>query len=813
VRNTLDLNHPGALEDTSRSSIADQLAWLENASRDLIWERDLETGQVRWNESAKIAFGLPIEESLADPEWWVQRVHSDDRERMRTIARAFLMGKASSWSETCRFWTMNGTKGGYRHYLSRGTAIRQQGNRVVRFKGMMTDLTGQREAEEERDRIFLLALDPMCIGTPTGTFVRVNAAWEKAFGFTEKEMQGMNFLQIVHPDDRPAAINELEKRSIGESTFRFDCRFVCKDGTYKWFLWSAKSDELSGTVYVVGKDITERRESEETMRSAKNAAEAASHAKSDFLATMSHEIRTPMNAIIGLTELTLDTQLQPEQRVYLEAVKSSADSLLGVLNDILDFSKIEARKLEFERIEFDLRGGIDATLKGLGIPAAHKELELACYVEPDVPVAVLGDPGRLRQILVNLIGNSIKFTDSGEVVLRVERATDKVEGTDVELHFSVTDTGIGIPLKRQGAIFQSFVQADTSLTRRFGGTGLGLSIASRLVELMGGKIWVVSEEGKGSVFHFTARFGCAAFRPQEAQRVGVEFLKGLRVLVVDDNNTNRHILAKTLSNWGCIPVLSESGAIALNDLRNAVGAGQAFPLAILDVHMPDMDGFTLARRIKADPALVKMAIILMTSGSQSGDVARCREIGVSAYLGKPAGEAELLEAVRRVLHAPEVLTLQPEVMTHYQVRDGLRQLHLLVAEDNPVNCLLITRLLQKQGYTYTVASTGAEALALLAKERPDCILMDVQMPVMTGLEATAAIREKERTHGGHIPIVAMTAHAMTGDREKCLAAGMDGYVSKPVNVHDLFGTIERVLDSLQVKDARGSIMPHDTLVS
>ena len=774
---------------------AGRLAYLEKATGDLIWEHDLEAGKVYWNENARALLGFKMGQAVTDPNWWSDRIHPEDRERTLALFRKFMEGELRSWSAEYRFRVADGS---YRRFLSRAFPLRQYGQRVVRFIGLMTDLTEQRLAERERDEVFMHSLDPMCIGTHTGGYLRVNPAWEKAFGFTEAEMQGRNFLESVHPDDRPVAIAELQKRVAGKPTFELDCRFLCKDGSHRWFLWSAHSDGPEGLVYVFGKDITLRRQAEAALKAAKDAAEAANRAKSEFLANVSHEIRTPMNGIIGLTELALDTDLMPEQRTYLETVKTSADSLLSILNDILDFSKIEACKLDFDLVQFDLRKSIEAMVKTLGIRAGQKNLELASYVDPQVPAAVVGDPGRLQQILVNLIGNAIKFTERGEVVIGVERLSEN--GGEVELHFSVTDTGIGIPLNKQQAVFQSFVQADSSLTRRFGGTGLGLTIASQLIEKMGGRIWLKSEEGKGSVFHFTVRLRSAEPRSEETLRVDIASLEALPVLVVDDNDTNLHIIEKILSNWGLKPALANSGAAALNMLQRSAEAGHPFPLVILDIHMPGMDGFSIAHCIKQDPQLGGTEIMLLTSGSQTGDIAHCRELGVSAYLAKPVGEAELLEAIRRALHMAPDKTAARELVTRQLVQEGKHPLHFLIAEDNPVNRLLMKRLLEKQGHTSTEVENGRDAVEMLGKVAIDCVLMDVQMPVMNGFEATAAIRGTERHRDRHVPIIAMTAHAMAGDRQRCLSAGMDDYVIKPVNTKELFSAVDRVMAALKLRN-------------
>jgi signal transduction histidine kinase/HPt (histidine-containing phosphotransfer) domain-containing protein len=526
------------------------------------------------------------------------------------------------------------------------------------------------------------------------------------------------------------------------------------------------------------------------LREAKETAEEATRSKSEFLANMSHEIRTPMNGIIGMTELTLGTSLTSAQREYLGMVKSSADSLLTIINDILDFSKIEAGKFDLDPMSFNLRDGLADMVKTLALRAHQKELELAFHVAADVPDAVIGDPGRLRQIILNLLGNAIKFTDHGEVVVRV-RLESRTEGAAF-LHFAIADTGVGIPAEKQRLIFEAFSQADTSTTRTYGGTGLGLTICSRLVEMMNGSIWVESEPGQGSTFQFTAQLGIQAdpaIRIETSERLSLE---GLSVLVVDDNQTNRLILQETLTAWRMALTVVDSGKTALAAMERAYEDGAPFALVLLDCHMPEMDGFSLADKIRHSSHLSGATIMMLTSGGRGSDVARCQELGIAAYLIKPIKQSELMDSILRALDLRETVVEQPDEEIGTSSK-GIRELRILLAEDNEINQLLALRLLERQGHAVTIVNNGEEALRAIAREHFDVVLMDVQMPKMGGFEATQAIRTQERKNGLRLPIIAMTANALKGDRERCLGAGMDGYVSKPVQAEKLYAEIERVI--------------------
>ena len=667
------------------------------------------------------------------------------------------------------------------------------------------DVTEHKRVEQElaRERNLFDALmenipDTIYFQDTECRFMRINKAQARMLGITDpKEAIGKTDFDYF-----PAEVaqgfyeSELKLLESGQPILDAIQKIPKANGEIQWFSATEVPiyDSQRKIIGFVGitRDITERKRVEAEMERAKEDAEKANLAKSEFLANMSHEIRTPMNGIIGMTELALDTPLNTDQRDYLTMVKDSANALLTLINDILDFSKIEAGKLAMDETDFDLHDVLANTLRPLSVRASQKNLELIWSVRPGVPEIVRGDPGRIRQVMMNLVGNAIKFTENGEVEVTVQAENGREH--DALLHFSVRDTGMGIAPEKQRVIFEAFTQADNSMTRRFGGTGLGLTISSRLVEMMGGKMWLKSEPGKGSTFHFTARLGLTETGPPESLPKEVGSLQGLRVLVVDDNATNRKILMAMLRHWSMQPEAASGGKEGLEALRTANSAAKPFPLVLLDAQMPEMDGFSLAEQVKLDPRLAGATIMMLTSAGRRGDAARCRELGIAVYLIKPIRQSELLEAILAALGKP-VDESRAAVITRHTLREKRQKFQILLAEDNLVNQRLVLHLLQKRGHNVTVASDGRSAVALFRKFAFDAVLMDVQMPVMNGFQATAAIRQDEESTGTHVPVIAMTAHAMDGDRERCLATGMDAYISKPVQVNELI-TITEKLSSL-----------------
>ncbi len=655
-------------------------------------------------------------------------------------------------------------------------------------------------ASESRNRAITEAsLDSIVTIGEDGLILEYNPAAERTFGIPAREAIGQRAVALLFPErirdaQTQALLDLLADTQAGTLAQRTEAIAVRHTGSgpvefpAEVALVAVHSaGRRLITAYV--RDIGERKAAEAAMRQARDVAEATSRSKSDFLANMSHEIRTPMNAIIGMTELTLDTPLDNEQREYLSLVKTSANSLLGIINDILDFSKIEAGKLDFEHIDFSLRDCVALAVRTLQQRADEKNLRITAQVAPTVPDNLIGDPHRLRQVLINLISNGIKFTEHGEVRLLVEPGTEAGNGDPgkVELAFNVHDTGVGIPPEKQSLIFEAFSQADSSTTRRYGGTGLGLTISAQLVQAMGGRIGVTSTPGEGSTFRFTARFEAGHATPVLDEQAHLE---GLPVLVAVDSSTERATLVELLGQWRMKPVTVSDASGALREQARATAENKPFKVVLISTQLPDIEGFDLAEAILS-AAAPPPCIVMLAGEGRRGDGARCREMGISAYLPMPIMASDLLNAI--------LLSVEPiddntgnsssadrsPLITRHSLREQKRQLRILLAEDNVVNQTLALRLLGKLGHQADVANNGKEALELHARNRYDLVLMDVQMPIMGGFDATAQIRQREAAGATRTPIVAMTAHAMKGDRERCLAAGMDGYLSKPVHAPDL----------------------------
>jgi PAS domain S-box-containing protein len=712
-----------------------------------------------------------------------------------------------------KYWVRK-KDGSIRWLLARGTVLRDPQGKPVRFIGTSADITDIKRVEEalrESDERFRQLAQNVhgVFWLEEGGWQRllyISPAYEKVWGRTCQSLyeQPRSWIDTVHPDDQKLVLGSLERQNRGESTTT-EFRIARLDGSIRWVRCSAfPLRNQSGDVFRAAglvEDITERRQFDDELRRAKEAAEAANRAKDDFLANVSHEIRTPMNAIIGMTELVLDTALDEDQRRCLKTVNSAADSLLGIINDLLDFSKIEAGKMELVPFEFSLRGVVGDTLRALAVRTHQKGLELIYQVQPDVPDALVGDAGRLRQVLFNLAGNAVKFTDEGEVLVRVEIQggvpAPFLGAGEVGLRFTVMDTGIGIPRAEQARIFRAFEQEDTSTTRKYGGTGLGLTIASRLVALMGGTITVDSAPGRGSTFAFTARFG---LQPHPAEAVPVQSpvsLHNLPILVVDDNETNRHVLAEWLRGWELDPTAVGDGMAAMDALWHRAANGRPYALVLLDARMPDADGLAVAAMIRERAELAATRIILLTSGERPGDPARFRELRIDAQLLKPIHQDELVETIYRVMsrsqgNAPPLARPAPTQQAPV-VFPTTTPLRILVAEDNELSAQVLEHSLARLGHGVRLASNGREVLTLAGQGRFDLLLLDVHMPELDGLQVVQAVRERESITGGHLPIIGLTARSRKEDRERCLAAGMDDFQTKPIRPADLLAAIDRVL--------------------
>jgi PAS domain S-box-containing protein len=757
----------------------------------------LDNQLLRVNQALCQLLGYSKEELLA--EGWRGLAHSDDLGRLRRAADEMRIGRAASAEFEKRYIHKQGN---VIWVHMRVSVVRDRRGEPAQFITHVQDITDRRHMEDElRKLVSVVESSSDFIGTATmeGKVTFVNPAGRRMVGLDGTGLLPGTILDFVSDGEQERFRNDvvptiLEKgRWDGETEFRH-----WKTGTPipMWQSIFQITEESTGrpiAMATICRDITERRRVEAQLVQSKQRAEDANRSKSEFLANISHEIRTPMNGIIGMTDLVLDTELNSEQVEYLNMVKGSAEALLTLLNDILDFSKIEAGKLEMDYLSFDLRKSLGEVVKTLAIRAQQKGLEFIFDVASEVPTYVVGDPARIRQVLVNLVGNSIKFTERGEIEIKVQ--TDAQTAQGAVLRVSVRDTGIGIPVDKQQKIFEAFSQADSSTTRKYGGTGLGLTIVGQLVGLMGGKLWVESEAGKGSTFYFTVQVGSgAAALPTESPDVSQ--LAGVPVLVVDDNATNRRILEDSVIRWKMMPTVVAGAAAAIQALQHALASGAQLPLSLTDAHMPDIDGFGLIEKIRLDPRLANVRIVILTSGGERGDAARCQELGVAAYLSKPFDRLELRDVLLHVLAGDLAKPGKRSLVTRHTLQEQRQSLSFLVAEDNAVNRTLIARLLESRGHSVVFAKNGREALEALDKQPFDIVLMDVQMPEMDGFEATKLIREREEASGTYLPIIALTAPPMQGDEERCLVCGMDGYVTKPINLEELFSVIEKVRPSM-----------------
>lgn len=678
--------------------------------------------------------------------------------------------------------------------------VRDSRGQIVGVQGMFWDVTERIQADEaarRSDARFRKLVQSSLIGVFVadldGRILDANEAFLSSVGYTQADLAAgrLRWDTLTPPDHHANDVRATEQLRATGTSQPWEKEYIHKDGHRIPVLIGVTMLERGSTeciCFVV--DIRKQKQTEQELKAAKEAADAANLAKSQFLANMSHEVRTPMNAIIGITELVLTTPLAPKQHEYLRMVMQSAESLLGVINDVLDFSKVESGKVELERLPFSLRDSIGDAVKSLALRAHDKGLELALDVSRDVPDWLLGDAGRLRQVVINLVGNAIKFTRAGEVV--VEVGVDERSERQILLRFCVADTGIGIPPEKLDKVFEAFEQADASTTRNYGGTGLGLAIVRRMAELMQGRVWVESTPGKGSRFYFTARLDICDQPPPERPISKRGVIKGTRTLIVDDNATNRRILDEVLQNWELTATSCPSAADALAQLRSAFHGGKPYELLLSDVNMPEMDGFALIEQIRRDPSLADITAIMLTSGDRAEDTLRCQELGVAQRLMKPIKQSELYDAILDALGIEPHKDNAPEQASQ-AVLPATRPLRILLAEDSLVNQRLAVGLLERHGHRITIANNGQQALDMAAGDGFDVILMDVQMPELDGLEATRLIREHEKQTGRHVPIIAMTAHALKGDRERCLGAGMDEYVAKPVRERQLLTALRAVL--------------------
>jgi two-component system sensor histidine kinase/response regulator len=784
----LDSRAPANAVANSRPATEVLLTTLISSANHLVWCTSLDGTQLLYaNPVASRIYGRPLEELVANQDFWLEAIHPDDRSAvLRNLSQLPQRKKIEQEYRIVR------PDGSVVWLHDRISIVHDSDGRPEYVGGIGTDISAIRESEAlysslvENLPLHVLRKDL------DGKVVFGNQRYCQAIGATLEDLIGKSDFDLF-PEDLAKKYCEDDRRVLETGQVFNDIEaHQTSDGKRVYVeIFKGPVRDAQGKingVQVMYWDVTSRKQAEEQVREAKELAEAANHAKSEFLANMSHEIRTPMNGIIGMTELLLDTSPTPDQRDYLKMVKQSANSLLRLINDILDFSKIEAGRLDLEQRDFSLRDCVEQTLRTLAGSAGEKGLELLCHIAPDVPDTLQGDAGRLGQIVMNLAGNAIKFTQQGEVELDV--TCDSVTDDSITLHFQVRDTGIGIPIDDQQKIFDSFSQVDASTTRRFGGTGLGLAISSQLVEMMEGRIWVESTAGQGTTFHFTPRLG----RAQQSQSMAtdLEQIRDRPVLAVDDHEQSRHILRELLESWGLAARLVESGPEAIVELKRAADEGDPYSIVILDSQMPGMDGFNVAACIHEDQQLRETNVIMLSAVVKSADIERCRNLGIARYMQKPATQLELLESILGLTGVRELDRSTQSAICDSVVAPESR-LRILLAEDGIVNQQVAVGLLAHRGHEVIVACDGQQAVDFLARDQFDLVLMDVQMPIMDGLEATRLIRKREQDSGQHVPIIAMTASAMKGDQERCLASGMDDYVSKPIEPAHFFQVIQRNL--------------------
>ncbi len=799
-----DLSDRDSAEAALRQSESFYHSLLDNTPIHVLC-KDLEGRFTYANQSVCGILGVTADQVLGKtdfeffPDDLARKYQEDDR-------RVVASGKVLETIEENR----TGTQVSY--FEIKKAPVRDTEGNVAGVQVIFWDVTSRRQAEHElqheRDLLHTLMEnipDSIYFKDLESRFIRVSRSLVEKFGHSEyREILGKTDADLFSEEHAgPARADELEVIRTGEGIIGKLEKETWTTGETTWVSSSKlplrdKNRNIVGT-FGVSRDLTELKQTADELRQAKEDAEAANRAKSDFVANMSHEIRTPMNGIIGMSQLLGSTDLTRDQADYLKMIRTSADSLLRIIDDVLDFSKIEAGKLELDSLVFSLRDCVEKTAQTLGVRAAEKGLELICHVDSELPNNLIGDPGRLRQVIINLVGNAIKFTHEGEVLIEVRPV--ELKDDEIQLRFAIRDTGIGIPQELQQRVFKEFVQADTSTTRRYGGTGLGLAISSQLVNMMGGQVSIESEVGKGTTFRFTARFGVSSEQPP-SHRTQLSALAGMPVMVVDDNSTNRRILDEMLASWQLKPKVVESGPAALAELQRAVANEETYRLVLLDCMMPDMDGFDLAQKILKESQFDTPTMIMISSAARPGDAVRCRELGISRYMTKPIVQSELLETILGAVDGG-YSAAAVAASTDQEIVAIDRQLNVLLAEDGVINQRVATGFLEQQNHSVTLATNGREAVEAYARDQYDVVLMDVQMPEMDGLEATAAIRELERESGKHTPIIAMTAAAMKGDREICMAAGMDAYVAKPIDPAEMYSAIHQCIGDVVAREVRG----------